>query len=77
LVYYGVRLSGAELIEGPESERNGRLRPRKCGGNVALHRRSLASSRVDGQDEGFPESPRGDLRERTYIVAIMPSRGDV
>ena len=43
-----------ELIEGPESERNGRLGPRECGSNIALHRRALAGSRVDGQEYGWP-----------------------
>src|SRR5215207_268585 len=48
-------ICGDELIEGPENERDGRLGSRECGSDIALHCRSLAAIRVDGQDDGFPE----------------------
>jgi hypothetical protein len=68
-----------ELIEGPEGERNSRLGPPECGRDMTLHRgsHSLAASRVDGQDNGSRKAVGASCARATYIVAIMPSRGDV
>ena len=65
-----------ELIEGPEDERNGRFGPGECGSDIALHRGALATIRIDGQDDRFPRVARY-WASGAYIVAIMPSRGEV
>ena len=66
-----------QLIEGPERECDRRIGLPQRLGDVALHRRALAGRRVDGQQDGRPERRWLALRQGTYIVASMPSRGVV